>query len=190
MHEVTRILSAIEHGDPQAAEQLLPLVYDELRKLAAARKKFEDLNDEYYGLGVKYSQQTGVVHPAVIGKVLADGQPVETFGSLWWALALIISCGTIAGALIPEFTKIFTSTKSRHCQEVVNSARQGGASLTILSGFVAGNFSAFWEGLVILALMLGAYLFSLQPAFHSILPEQFAFAAPIFAFIQQPIPKR
>ncbi len=75
------------------------------------------------------------------------------YPGLWWALAIIISCGTIAGALIPEFTKVFTSTKSRHVQEVVSAARHGGASLDILSGFVAGNFSAFWEGLVILVLM-------------------------------------
>ena len=68
--------------------------------------------------------------------------------STWLVLSIIISCGTIAGALIPEFTKIFTSTNSRHGEEVVNGSRQGGASLNILSGFVAGNFSAFWEGLV------------------------------------------
>ncbi len=114
--------------------------------------------------------------------LLSDLKPVETFASLWWALALIISCGTIAGALIPEFTKVFTSTKSRHCQEVVNSARQGGASLTILSGFVAGNFSAFWEGLVILFLMMVAYLVSTTPSIIAIMPEAFKFAAPVFAF--------
>jgi K(+)-stimulated pyrophosphate-energized sodium pump len=102
--------------------------------------------------------------------------------SLWWALSIIISCGTIAGALIPEFTKIFTSTKSRHCEEVVNSGRQGGASLVILSGFVAGNFSAFWEGLVILFLMLIAYLVSTTPSIMSIMPAAFSFAAPVFAF--------
>ena len=114
--------------------------------------------------------------------LLSDLQPVATFASLWWALALIISCGTIAGALIPEFTKIFTSTKSIHCQEVVNSGRQGGASLVILSGFVAGNFSAFWEGLIILVLMLVAYLVSTTPAIMAIMPEAFRFAAPVFAF--------
>ncbi len=79
---------------------------------------------------------------------------------LWLALSIIISCGTIAGALIPEFTKVFTSTNSRHCEEVVNASRQGGASLNILSGLVAGNFSAFWEGLTILVLMFIAYLVS------------------------------
>jgi K(+)-stimulated pyrophosphate-energized sodium pump len=101
---------------------------------------------------------------------------------LWWVLSSIISFGTIAGALIPEFTKIFTSTESRHVKEVVTSSKQGGASLNILSGLVAGNFSAFWTGLVILALMFGAYLISSNPALQALMPEEFRFAAPIFAF--------
>ena len=101
---------------------------------------------------------------------------------LWWVLATIISFGTIAGALIPEFTKVFTSTESRHVKEVVTSSKQGGASLNILSGFVAGNFSAFWTGLVILSLMFGAYLISGSAALQAIMPEEFRFAAPIFAF--------
>lgn len=100
---------------------------------------------------------------------------------LWWVLSTIISLGTVAGALIPEFTKVFTSTESRHVSEVVTSSNQGGASLNILSGLVAGNFSAFWTGLCILVLMLGAYLLSLQPAVALLMPE-FGFAAPIFAF--------
>lgn len=104
------------------------------------------------------------------------------FPGLWWALSIIISCGTIAGALIPEFTKVFTSTKSRHVQEVVAAARHGGASLDILSGFVAGNFSAFWEGLTILVLMFIAYLVSQHPAIIAVMPPQFSFAAPVFAF--------
>jgi K(+)-stimulated pyrophosphate-energized sodium pump len=101
---------------------------------------------------------------------------------LWWVLSTIISLGTIAGALIPEFTKIFTSTESRHVKEVVTSSRQGGASLNILSGLVAGNFSAFWTGLCILALMFGAYYFSGHDAVQAMMPEAFRFAAPIFAF--------
>jgi K(+)-stimulated pyrophosphate-energized sodium pump len=113
--------------------------------------------------------------------LLGDLDPVK-YGDLWWALAVIISCGTIAGALIPEFTKVFTSTKSRHTEEVVNASRQGGASLNILSGLVAGNFSAFWEGLTILALMLIAYLVSMNPSIMAIMPVEFAFAAPVFAF--------
>ena len=104
------------------------------------------------------------------------------YPGLWWALSIIISCGTIAGALIPEFTKVFTSTKSRHVQEVVSAARHGGASLDILSGFVAGNFSAFWEGLTILFLMFIAYLVSQHAAILAVMPPQFSFAAPVFAF--------
>jgi len=101
---------------------------------------------------------------------------------LWWVLSIIISCGTVAGALIPEFTKIFVSTTSRHVREVTNCSKHGGASLNILSGFVAGNFSAFWMGLVIMVLMFTSYYFSQNPSLTSIMPKEFAFAAPIFAF--------
>ena len=107
------------------------------------------------------------------GKVLPD---------LWWVLSLIISCGTVAGALIPEFTKVFVSTNSRHVKEVTNCSKHGGASLNILSGFVAGNFSAFWMGLVIMALMFAAWQFSINPDLMAIMPAKFAFATPIFAF--------
>ncbi|MFA5043653.1 MAG: sodium-translocating pyrophosphatase [Kiritimatiellia bacterium] len=108
--------------------------------------------------------------------------PAADHGSLWWVLSVIISCGTLAGALIPEFTKAFTSTNSRHVKEVVVSAKQGGASLDILSGFVAGNFSAFWEGLLIMVLMLASYLLSRHPDLLAIMPANLAFATPIFAF--------
>jgi K(+)-stimulated pyrophosphate-energized sodium pump len=80
--------------------------------------------------------------------------------TLWWKLATIISCGTLAGAVIPELVKVFTSTGSRHVQEVVKSSREGGASLNILSGLVAGNFSAYWLGISIVALMAIAFIFS------------------------------
>ena len=102
--------------------------------------------------------------------------------ALWWVLSAIISCGTVAGALIPEFTKVFVSTNSRHVREVTNCSKHGGASLNILSGFVAGNFSAFWMGLVIMVLMFAAWQFSTNPGLMAIMPVQFAFAAPIFAF--------
>jgi K(+)-stimulated pyrophosphate-energized sodium pump len=101
---------------------------------------------------------------------------------LWWVLSTIISCGTIAGAIIPEFTKIFVSTHSRHVREVTNCSKHGGASLNILSGFVAGNYSAFWMGLCIMVLMATSYYFSQKPALLALLPLKFAFAAPIFAF--------
>src|SRR6516165_5926671 len=82
--------------------------------------------------------------------------------NLWWQLATIISCGTLAAVLIPEFTKIFTSSHSKHVHEIVTASREGGASLTILSGIVAGNFSAFWKGMLIASLMAGAFFVSLQ----------------------------
>jgi K(+)-stimulated pyrophosphate-energized sodium pump len=101
---------------------------------------------------------------------------------LWWVLSVIISCGTVAGALIPEFTKVFVSTSSRHVREVTNCSKHGGASLNILSGFVAGNFSAFWMGLIIMVLMAASYHFSQNPALLALMPPEFLFAAPIFAF--------
>jgi K(+)-stimulated pyrophosphate-energized sodium pump len=88
----------------------------------------------------------------------------------------------VAGALIPEFTKVFVSTKSRHVREVTNCSKHGGASLNILSGFVCGNFSAFWMGLVIMLLMFVSYHFSQDSSLLSIMPKEFQFAAPIFAF--------
>ncbi len=81
-------------------------------------------------------------------------------GSIWWKLSTIITCGTLAGAIIPEFVKVFTSVESRHVKEVVTSSQEGGASLNILSGFVAGNFSAYWLGLSIVFLMTIAYYIS------------------------------
>ena len=103
---------------------------------------------------------------------------------LWWVLSAIISCCTAAGALIPEFSKIFTSTNSQHVKEITNCSKHGGASLNILSGFVAGNFSAFWTGLVILALMFMSCLFALYQGSPvvALMPDTLKFAAPIFAF--------
>ncbi len=106
----------------------------------------------------------------------------QAYGGLWWVLSSIISCGTLAGALIPEFTKVFTSTSSRHVKEVVTSSDHGGASLNILSGFVAGNFSAFWKGLVILTLMFVAWKVSDHASMARLMPLEYPFAAPIFAF--------
>ncbi len=105
-------------------------------------------------------------------------------GSLWWKLASVITCGTLAGAIIPEFVKVFTSTKSRHVREIVTSAREGGASLDILSGFVAGNFSAYWLGFAILALMSAAYMVSTMGlASLMVAPAVFAFGLVAFGFL-------
>ncbi len=105
-------------------------------------------------------------------------------GTLWWKLSLIISCGTIAGAVIPELVKIFTSTGSKHVREVVTSSREGGASLNILSGLTAGNFSAYWTGLAIIALMAIAYWVSLLGlASLMMAPAVFAFGLVAFGFL-------
>ncbi len=103
---------------------------------------------------------------------------------LWLVLSVIISCGTLGAALIPEFTKIFTSPKSKHVQEIVSASREGGASLTILSGLVAGNFSAFWKGLVIVGLMFLAFIasnYGLED--YMIYPSVFAFGLVAFGFL-------
>lgn len=105
-------------------------------------------------------------------------------GGLWWKLSLIVSCGTLAGALIPELVKVFTSTNARHTREVVVSSNQGGASLNILSGLVAGNFSAYWIGLAITGLMGLAYLISTLGLGEIMLaPAVFAFGLVAFGFL-------
>ncbi len=104
--------------------------------------------------------------------------------TLWWKLASIISCGTLAGAVIPELVKVFTSTSSAHVREVVTASREGGASLNILSGFVAGNFSAYWLGLAMVGLMSVAYFVSLHGlAALMLVPAVFAFGLVAFGFL-------
>jgi K(+)-stimulated pyrophosphate-energized sodium pump len=104
--------------------------------------------------------------------------------TLWWKLATIISCGTLAGAIIPELVKIFTSTESRHVQEIVKSAEEGGASLGILSGFVAGNFSAYWLGISIVGLMGVSFIIStLGLGALMAAPAVFAFGLVAFGFL-------
>src|SRR5450432_1858885 len=103
--------------------------------------------------------------------------------TLWWKLASIISCGTLAGAIIPELVKVFTSTESRHVREVVTASEEGGASLNILSGLVAGNFSAYWLGLSIVVLMSIAYMFSAALMPLMLVPAVFAFGLVAFGFL-------
>ncbi|MBU1717645.1 MAG: sodium-translocating pyrophosphatase [Bacteroidetes bacterium] len=109
---------------------------------------------------------------------------MESGSGLWWKLSTIISFGTLAAAIIPEVTKAFTSSKSRHVREIVQASREGGASLTILSGLIAGNFSAFWKGMVIVALMFGAFYTSTL-GLDSIMayPAIFAFGLVAFGFL-------
>ena len=105
-------------------------------------------------------------------------------GSLWWKLSTVITCGTLAGAIIPELVKVFTSVDSGHVREVVTASREGGPSLNILSGFVAGNFSAYWLGLAIVALMGSAYYVS-RFGFGTLMiaPAVFAFGLVAFGFL-------
>jgi len=104
--------------------------------------------------------------------------------ALWWQLSTVITCGTLAGALIPELVKVFTSTNSRHVREIVTSARQGGASLAILSGFVAGNMSAFWLGMAMISLMGIAFgVSTMGLGGLMIAPAVFAFGLVAFGFL-------
>ena len=113
------------------------------------------------------------------GTIVANKVP-----NLWMILSIIISCGTLGAALIPEFTKMFTSGKSDHVQETVQASREGGASLNILAGLIAGNFSAFWEGMVFVGLMFAAYVASAYGlAGIMIYPSIFAFGLVAFGFL-------
>jgi K(+)-stimulated pyrophosphate-energized sodium pump len=104
--------------------------------------------------------------------------------TLWWKLSTVITCGTLAGAIIPEFVKVFTSTESRHVREVVTASREGGASLNVLSGFVAGNFSAYWLGMAILSLMaIGYYVSGMGLGSIMIAEAVFAFGLIAFGFL-------
>ncbi len=105
-------------------------------------------------------------------------------GDIWMKIAIILSCGTLAGAVIPEFTKIFTSSKSQHVAEIVNASKEGGASLNIISGLVAGNFSAFWKGMAMVALMLVGYKTAMTGLdVIMVYPSVFAFGLIAFGFL-------
>src|SRR5262249_35197964 len=107
-------------------------------------------------------------------------------GTIWWKLSTVITCGTLAGAIIPEFVKVFTSVESAHVKEVVTSSKEGGPSLNILSGFVAGNFSSYWLGLSIVWLMgIAAYVGTATPSLGALMasPAVFAFGLVAFGFL-------
>jgi K(+)-stimulated pyrophosphate-energized sodium pump len=121
---------------------------------------------------------------SVVFTFVASAALIPTLGgddTLWWKLSLIITCGTLAGAIIPELIKVFTSTESAHVKEVVTSSREGGPSLNILSGLIAGNFSAFWMGITLLFLMGIAYLVS-QMGLGAVMTVGQMDASPVFAF--------
>jgi len=120
-----------------------------------------------------------VVLTFVVSKVLIPN--IGNDDSLWWKLSLIITCGTAAGAIIPELIKVFTSVESGHVKEVVTSSKEGGPSLNILSGLTAGNFSAYWMGIVLIALMGAAYMVSKEGVGHIMMIGTFD-PSPVFAF--------
>jgi K(+)-stimulated pyrophosphate-energized sodium pump len=149
------------------------------RYAAAERMDFEKpLTSLVWLTSVVSIALTYVTTWAVLGHLDGVGD------GLWWKVATIISCGTLAGALIPELVKVFTSTNSRHVREVVTSSREGGPSLNILSGLVAGNISAYWLGMTIVALMGGAFLISEQGLDQvMVAPAVFAFGLVAFGFL-------
>ena len=118
----------------------------------------------------------------VMSKLLIPSLAGDT--DMWWKLSLIITCGTAAGAIIPELIKVFTSTESRHVREVVTASKEGGASLNVISGLVAGNFSAYWMGVVIVVLMGIAYWWSAQGLDRVLFPLAGTTIdpSPVFAF--------
>lgn len=122
---------------------------------------------------------------SVVITYIVSWRTIPTLGgdpTQWWKLATIISCGTLAGAIIPELVKVFTSTESHHVSEVVTSSREGGASLNILSGLVAGNFSAYWLGISIVGLMAVGYYFSTMGLDSLMISTSLVQVAPVFAF--------
>jgi K(+)-stimulated pyrophosphate-energized sodium pump len=153
---------------------------------AIARAKYKDADDMDFEAPltslVWITSIVSIILTFIVSRMMI---PTLGDGTLWWKLASIISCGTLAGALIPELVKVFTSTKSTHVKEVVKSAQEGGASLGILSGFVAGNFSAYWLGLCMVALMAMGYFFSQGPSMadQMLAPAVFAFGLVAFGFL-------
>ncbi len=170
---VMRILMIVASG----ASYLLNEVLARARYGAVTRMNFEAPLTSLVWLtslvsvGLTYAASYSLIHD------LGDG-------TLWWKLSTVITCGTLAGAIIPELVKVFTSTKSRHVREVVASAREGGASLDILSGLVAGNFSAYWLGMVVMVLMGTAFAVSTTGlSALMVAPAVFAFGLVAFGFL-------
>ena len=152
------------------------------------------ISQSRYGAGAKFNFEAPLTQlvwlTSIISVVLTYALSyviVPNLGGnpdLWWQLSTVITCGTLAGAIIPELVKVFTSTESRHVREVVTSSREGGASLNILSGFVAGNFSAYWLGITIMGLMAIAYGVSTMGVGELMkAPAIFAFGLVAFGFL-------
>ena len=151
-----------------------------------AKSKYQDASHMNYEHPLTFlvvlTSAVSVVLTYVVSAVMIPNLANDS--SLWWKLSTIITCGTLAGAIIPELVKVFTSVDSRHVREVVTSSREGGPSLNILSGFVAGNFSAFWLGLAVLLLMGAAsYVATMFPPNIMLAPAVFAFGLVAFGFL-------
>jgi K(+)-stimulated pyrophosphate-energized sodium pump len=152
---------------------------------AIAKSKYENVTKMNYEHPLTFlvilTSAVSVILTYLVSAVLIPGLGD---GTLWWKLSTVITCGTLAGAIIPELVKVFTSVQSRHVGEVVTSSREGGASLNILSGLVAGNYSAFWLGMALLMLMGIAYYVSLMGlGALMIAPAVFAFGLVAFGFL-------
>jgi K(+)-stimulated pyrophosphate-energized sodium pump len=193
---ITFILLAVK--DPTVQVQLLVWIFVMriLMVIASAGSYFinEGLAKAKYGRASEMDFERPLTNLVIITSAVsivltfvASTLMIPTLGgdsTLWWKLSIIISCGTAAGAIIPELVKVFTSTNSRHVGEVVKSSQEGGPSLNILSGFVAGNFSAFWLGISIVVLMAIAYLISaLGLGALMAAPAVFAFGLVAFGFL-------
>jgi len=152
---------------------------------AMAKKKYSDLSDFNYEAPLTFLVWLTSIVSVVLTFALSWLLIRELGdGTMWWKLSAIISCGTLAGAIIPELVKVFTSTESAHVKEVVTSSKEGGASLNILSGLVAGNFSAYWLGITIVALMGIAFFISTYGLGGLMLaPAVFAFGLVAFGFL-------
>jgi K(+)-stimulated pyrophosphate-energized sodium pump len=153
---------------------------------AIAKSRYENADKMNFEAPLTFLVWLTSILSVVLTFIVSKGM-IPTLGgdsSLWWKLSAVITCGTLAGAIIPEFVKVFTSTESRHTREVVTSSREGGPSLNILSGLVAGNFSAFWLGITIMGLMAVAYLISTSGlGTLMVAPAVFAFGLVAFGFL-------
>jgi len=176
---VMRIMGIIASG----LSYLLNAAWAKAKYAAAPTMNFETPLTTLVWLTSLVSVSLTYIVSYVLIPTLGDDLGAGSSG-LWWKLSTVITCGTLAGAIIPELVKVFTSTESAHTREVVTSSREGGASLNVLSGLVAGNFSAYWLGMVIVSLMSIAYGVSTQfPAGLMIAPAVFAFGLVAFGFL-------
>ncbi len=184
-------------GDPQVQVQLLVWIFVMRIMMIITSAASYAVNDliahRLWGNATKMHFETPLTSLVWITSVISVGVtylasylliPTLGDGSLWWKLSSIISCGTLAGAIIPELVKVFTSTQSKHVKSVVTASREGGASLNILAGLTAGYFSAYWMGLVIVLLMAVGYgVSTLGVGALMVAPAVFAFGLVAFGFL-------